>query len=161
MTFFEKRRKRFFATQNSDKILFELKAQGEFYERNLFKNGKEIHSKSIVGEEEWEEWKEYDINGNLIHYKSNDGEEEWNEYDSDGNCIHYKDCDGFEIWREYNSNGKCIHHKDIDGDEKWNEYDSKGKLIHSKYNDGKEFWYKYIFWDNGKMKMKIEYAKFC
>ena len=44
------------------------------------RNGKEIHSKSIVGEEEWEEWKEYDSNGNLIHYKSNYGIELLYEY---------------------------------------------------------------------------------
>ena len=45
-----------------------------------------------------EKWKEYDSNGNEIHYKDNDGYEKWCKYDSNGNMIHYKDNEGFEQW---------------------------------------------------------------
>ena len=43
-----------------------------------------------------EEWKEYDENNNVIHYKDSDGYEYWKEYDENNNVIHYKDSNGFE-----------------------------------------------------------------
>ena len=61
--------------------------------------------------------RKYDENGNLIHWKNNDGYEEWNEYDSNGNRIHYKDSTGTEIWWECDPNGYFLHVWDNDGEE--------------------------------------------
>ena len=36
------------------------------------------------------------------------GFEYWKEYDENGNCIHYKDPDGFEEWYDYDENNNCI-----------------------------------------------------
>jgi len=51
------------------------------------------------------------------------------EYDDNGNCIHYRDSDGYEYWREYDDNGRYIYYKDSKGFEKRNEYDENGKLV--------------------------------
>ena len=32
----------------------------------------------------------------MIHFKNSDGYEQWFEYDTNGNCIHFKDSDGVE-----------------------------------------------------------------
>jgi len=40
--------------------------------------------------------REYDANGNMIHYKNANGFEYWQEYDSNGNEIHRKYSDGYE-----------------------------------------------------------------
>ena len=42
------------------------------------------------GLNKFEYWKEYDENGNMIHYKNSDGVEYWREYDGYDNEIHYK-----------------------------------------------------------------------
>ena len=55
------------------------------------------------------------------------------EYDSNGNEIHFKTSTGFESWREYDSNGKEIHYKTSNGCEEW--YDSKGNSITKKQFD--------------------------
>ena len=99
-------------------------------------NGNLIHYKNS---DVCEEWKEYDANGNLIHYKDSDGREEWKEYDTAGNIIHYKKHNGYEYWDEYDTAGNLIHHKDSDGDEYWKEYDANGNLIHYKKSSGGEW----------------------
>jgi YD repeat-containing protein len=93
--------------------------------------------------------KEYDNNGNLIHFRNSDGYEFWREYDTNGNEIHSRDSDGYEDWREYDTNGKCIHYRDSNGYEWWREYDEHGKEIHSRDSDGYEVWCEYD--DNGKL----------
>ena len=55
--------------------------------------------------------REYDSNGNVIHYKDSDGYEEWWEYDTNGNEIYVKTSDGDEVWREYDVNGNCVYFK--------------------------------------------------
>lgn len=93
----------------------------------------------------YEQWIEYDSNGNKIHFKDSDRYEVWYEYDSNGNEIHTKDSRGEESWREYNDKGKEVHYKVSNGYEKWTEYDpsgtvkifehdSNGTEVH--YNDG-------------------------
>ena len=42
------------------------------------------------------------------------GFEEWYDYDKNGNKIHYKNSNGFECWLNYDTNGNCIHYKDSD-----------------------------------------------
>ncbi len=101
-------------------------------------NGNLIHYKNSNG---IEYWREYDANGNLIHYKESNGYETWREYDANGNLIHYKDGYGVEYWREYDANGKMIHYKDSFGFEKWKQFDAKGNCIHYKNSDGVEEWY--------------------
>ncbi|MBR4825851.1 MAG: hypothetical protein IKZ86_13735 [Spirochaetaceae bacterium] len=95
--------------------------------------------------------KEYDISGNLIHYKKFKNAEWWYEYDSDGNMIHKK-CtsgvdSGFEHLYEYDSHGNMVRFKYFsngsfwDGYETGYEYDSNGKLTYSKDSRGWEKWY--------------------
>ena len=45
------------------------------------------------------------------------GSERWKEYDVNGKMIHYKDSNGFEYWKEYDANSNVIHYKDSNGDE--------------------------------------------
>ena len=52
---------------------------------------------------------EYDLNGNIVHAKSSDGDEKWFEYDSNGNEIHWKTADGMETHYEYDAAGNLIH----------------------------------------------------
>jgi len=59
---------------------------------------------------EVKEIKEYDKNGNLIHYKDSDGYEGWAKYDKNGNLIHCKDSDGYSSWREYDKDGEKINY---------------------------------------------------
>jgi YD repeat-containing protein len=96
--------------------------------------------------------REYDSNGNCIHYKDNMGIEQWYEFDSNGNCIYYKDNKGYEYWREYDSKGKEIHYKDNYEFEYWREFDSNGNCIH--YRDSEEFerW----FWECKETKDPIK-----
>ena len=51
-------------------------------------------------------WRDYDSEGNLIHFKNSNGWEFWTDYDSEGNRIHFKNSDGLEYW--YDSNGNRI-----------------------------------------------------
>ncbi len=99
-------------------------------------NGNLIHYKDSNG---YEYWDEYDTNGNLIHYKDSNGYEEWKEYDTNGNLIHYKNSNGYKYWDEYDAAGNIIHYKNSNGDEYWKEYDTAGNLIYHKDSDGDEW----------------------
>jgi hypothetical protein len=70
--------------------------------------------------------REYDTNGNLIHFKNSAGFEYWCEYDSNGNEIYrkYSGSGGYEYWCEYDSNNNLIHYKNSDGGEEWH-YEGK------------------------------------
>ena len=48
-----------------------------------------------------DERRDYNEQGNEIHFKYSDGYEGWSEYDEKGNLILSKDSDGFETWYEY------------------------------------------------------------
>lgn len=52
--------------------------------------------------------REYDSNGNVIHFKNSYGAEYWQEYDSNGNVIHFKNSCGYEqsTETEYYSDGQ-------------------------------------------------------
>ena len=41
--------------------------------------------------------------------------EEMKQFDDDGNLIHYRDSNGYEVWREYNDSGQEIHSRDSSG----------------------------------------------
>ena len=69
----------------------------------------------------FESWREYDENGNEIHFKDSAGSESWSEYDKNGNKIHYKDSNGYERWSEYDENGNKIHYKNSNGSESWSD----------------------------------------
>lgn len=53
----------------------------------------------------------------MIYYKDSTRFEEWREYDANGNEIYHKDSDGLEYWIEYDINGNAIHYKG------YNEYE--------------------------------------
>lgn len=53
----------------------------------------------------------YDANGLLIHKKDSEYEEWW-EYDKQGNEIYYKDSNGYKKWKSYDQNGNLIYEKD-------------------------------------------------
>lgn len=90
----------------------------------------------------YEQWIEYDSNGNKIHFKDSDGYEAWYEYDSNGNRIHSKDSEGEESWREYNDKDKEVHYKVSNGYEKWTEYDPSGTVkIFEHDSNGTEVYY--------------------
>ena len=46
---------------------------------------------------EFEYWKRYDNNGNVIYHKNSNGYESWWDYDENNNLIHHKDSNGDEI----------------------------------------------------------------
>jgi YD repeat-containing protein len=127
-----------------DFVLLEVEALGDIetkYDKSVTNKMKVLR---VVPREEYtfnavEEWKEYDANGNLIHYKNSNGEEYWIEYDANGNSIHHKDSNEFEEWKEYDANGNLIHCKNSFGDEYWMEYDANGNLIHHKNTEGIEW----------------------
>ena len=50
--------------------------------------------------------KEYDTNGNLIHYKDSEGGEAWWTYDENNNLTHYRDSLGGEKWWTYYDDNK-------------------------------------------------------
>jgi YD repeat-containing protein len=53
------------------------------------------------------------------HWKRFDGFEEWYEYDDNGNEIYYKDSTGFEGWYGYDDKGNVTHWRDSNGHEEW------------------------------------------
>lgn len=71
-----------------------------------------------------------DKRGNQIHYKDHDtGYEEWREWDENNNLIHFKNSEGLEYWKEYDEDGNVIHYKDESGYEYYDKYDNKHNLI--------------------------------
>jgi YD repeat-containing protein len=74
------------------------------------------------------EIKEYDKNGNLIHYRDSDGWEWWSEYDENNNEIHYRNSNtGVEWWSKYDENNNEIHYRNSNGVESW--HDEEGNEI--------------------------------
>ena len=121
-----------------------------------------------------EEWREYDDNGKLTYAKlasERKSEEIHWQFDDKGNMIHERayaidphmcpdeypaGCTS-ERWLEYDEKGRPIHSKRSEGTEEWFEYDDKGNRICRRRPDGTLFWTSYTFWQNGKVKTKIEY----
>ncbi len=52
----------------------------------------------------YEQWREYDENGNETHYKDSTGTERWSEYDEEGNETYLRDSYGVEWWSKDNPN---------------------------------------------------------
>ena len=71
------------------------------------KRGNQIY----YGDNSYEEWREWDENNNLIHFKNSEGLEYWKEYDEDGNVIHYKDESGYEYYDKYDNKHNLISHR--------------------------------------------------
>ena len=87
------------------------------------------------GSKGYESWREYDKQGNEIHFKDSKGYERWSEYDKQGNEVHYKNSDGYEQWRKYDKQGNEIYYKNSKGYEWWGEYDNpekKKELVNEK-----------------------------
>ncbi len=82
-----------------DFVLLEVEALGEVERKGNKSLTDKLKVIRVVHKDEYVGFpvKEYDTNGNLIHYNS-DGYEEWKEYDTNGNLIHHKDSSGGE-WR--------------------------------------------------------------
>lgn len=75
--------------------------------------------------------------GQVTHTCDCDGFEEWFEYDADGNKTYRKNSEGEEWW--YNKDGKITHYKDATSKyEKWYTYDDNGKQTSCKVKDGSE-----------------------
>ena len=77
----------------------------QFVKRNNLEHFPVSRINEIEGDNSgWVRWikdkldsvREYDTNGNVIHFKKFDGSEHWREYDSNGNVIHYKNSDGYK-----------------------------------------------------------------
>lgn len=100
----------------------------------------------------YEEWREYDTQGNEIHFKDSYGQEYWKEYDRQGNEIYFKNSTGYQEWKEYDKRGNEIHYKRFDGYEWWKEYDEQGNEIHRKDTNGYE-WRKEDNPDNQENKL--------
>lgn len=94
--------------------------------------------------------REYDKNGNEIHYKNNNGYENWKTYDENNNQISSKDNKGNETVRKFDdqsrlleikkfdTNGKLIEHSIL-------EWDENGDMIHRRDEVSKfERWYDFI-----------------
>lgn len=92
---------------------------------------------------------EYDDDCNDIHRVKANGYEEWNEYDENGNMISKKTSNDDKIIYKVkcNSEGKIVHREGSDGEEKWWEYDESGNKIYEKTLDSngyeKEWFYEY------------------
>lgn len=76
----------------------------------LDKRGNQIHYQDGT----YEEWREWDENNNLIHFKNSEGHEYWAEYDDDHNIIHFKDESGYEFYDKYDSHHNLISHKRVE-----------------------------------------------
>ena len=97
----------------------------------------------------YEYWKEYDENGNMIHFHNTDGADVkvqyknnkeiyvddnnggklYRKYDNDGNLIYYKNIGTAETVYKYDSNGNVIHHRVCDNFKNENKFDEKGRII--------------------------------
>ena len=95
-------------------------------------NGKLIHR--IDASNNYEEWKEYDENGNEIHTSDNQGNEVWWEYDSKGEKISFRNNKGVKVsaQNKYNSDDKIIFSERSDATTTEFEYDENGHLIYIK-----------------------------
>ena len=96
----------------------------------------------------------YDDKGNETYYKLTETDtkeptiyEEWKEYDDYGNIIHYKDSFNYEQWWEYNQDGNLIKHRNSKGHEGFYEYNENGEIVYSKdiYGNETRYYYKHIF----------------
>ena len=77
--------------------------------------------------------REYDTNGNEIHYKDSNGYETWREYDANNNVIHYKNSDGFEEW--YNSEGNVIDKPTKEGYNSTMSNTTTHYIVHYKFSN--------------------------
>lgn len=89
--------------------------------------GRCIHYKEVNCD--YEDWTEYDENGNDIHFKNTNDYEDWTEYDDNNKMIHYTCNYGLEEWCKYDDNGRLIECIGSTGYEEYRTYDDKGKLI--------------------------------
>lgn len=171
---------------NSDNKLIHGKRPGyeEWYEYDFMNNL--VHAKKTDGYEEWQEYK-YNQQNQMIYHKKKDHSgkifEEWIEYDKQGNIrkkvihningseectkwdelgnvIYSKNSSGLETWKEYLPNTKLIiHEKRSDGFEKWIDYDSNNNEIHFKTLTY-ESWSEYEYYSNGVIKMRKTFSTF-
>jgi len=121
--------------------------------------------------------REYDNNGNLIHYKNSDGNimdntnnnlnearlnknikiignypnGKWKkyEYDDNGNKVYFENSYGKWEKYEYDENGNEIYYENSDGFWVKSEYDNNGKLVYQENSYGK--WEKYEYDNNGNL----------
>jgi len=78
-------------------------------------------------------------NGKHVICKNPNGYRYTRDYDTNGNLIHYANSEGFKYWKEYNENNICIHYKNSHNLEEW--YNARGELIHCKLPNGEEEFY--------------------
>ena len=111
---------------------------GNREEYSRFSNGKVIYTKTFSGPAWWV-IREYDAQGNEIHF-SREGWEEWRDYDERGNNSHYRCSAGLEWWSDHDAQGNTIHfRRNTDGMEWWKEYDERNREIH--YRDARREWW--------------------
>src|SRR5690606_22888433 len=78
--------------------LLEIEAVGEIVEKEDKACTNKIKILREVPKEEWDFYKGLPNGHCEIHYRDYNGIECWKEYDENGNIIHFKDSDGFEEW---------------------------------------------------------------
>jgi YD repeat-containing protein len=103
-----------------------------------------VETNSLLGDISYE----YNSEKQLVHVidkVSHDDKlyEEWYEYDSNGNEIIYRNSGGLSVFKKYDKFNNLILETDIFGYEKVYEYDVNNNVIHSKETSGLEIWYKY------------------
>ncbi|ETN94341.1 RHS repeat domain-containing protein [Zhouia amylolytica] len=85
-----------------------------YYKSHVIPKKKESwEEKLIPAGDAFEEWKVYNDQGLLIHYKNSAGNEKWIDYDDYGNETNYKNIDGVEVKKEY------LFYEELQDDTQW------------------------------------------
>ena len=102
---------------NNDFIIIEVEILGDT--QFQFKGNEGFTDKMkvlrIVPEEEWNFMSRNDGGNRVMNCKYPNGVEYWEEYDVNGNMTHYKSSYGLEWWKEYDGDGKMTYYKDTTG----------------------------------------------
>ena len=127
-------------------------------------NGALIYTKSM--DSKYEEWRDYDEFGNLIHLVSN-GDERWWDYDKYGNIIHTLDNKGNEEKMRYDKYGNKTYEKTTSFPyEQFWKYDRHGNLLKYSMSNGYKEWMRYdrygkvIYYKNSMKEVFHEYDRF-
>ena len=83
----------------------------------------------------------YDDVKKYEHLNDNSGFEQWREYDKNGNETRLKTSSGYEQWKKYDENNNEIYLKTSDGFE-WRRSDDANKPIEIEEDEVKQFEFK-------------------
>jgi len=106
----------YYNRHRDDLVIFEVEVLGSVIEADDKLVTNKLKIVRILDKDEYKAFvpiKEYDKNGNLIHYRHNANlEEEWYEYDQNNNEIYYKSSGGYEEWKKFDQNNNLVHYRD-------------------------------------------------